>query len=133
MSCQAAWFVTYLRNTTEPTDTPPRPTQQTGRNIFLGTLSKREMVGQCRVTIKGRDGHQAAMDPYRRMAGRNYRHLTDPTMQNRSHPPRRPVNTHLENCTPQSGKMRSPFLGLLLQPHLKAGLLHNTAANLILN
>lgn len=52
------------------------------RNIFLRTLSKREMVGQCRVTIKGRDGHQAAMDPYGRMTGRNYGHLTDPTMQN---------------------------------------------------
>lgn len=44
------------------------------RNIFLKTLSKREMVGQCQVTIKGRDGHQAAMDPHRRMAGRNYGH-----------------------------------------------------------
>lgn len=122
-----------VRNTTEPTDIPPRPTQQTGTNIFLGTLSKREMVGQCQVTIKGRDGHQAAMDPYRRMAGRNYGHLTDPMMQNRSHPPMRPFNTHLESCIAQSMRMRSPFPGLLLQPHLKAGLLHNISENLILN
>lgn len=71
-------------------------TANRNRNIFLRTLSKQEMVGQCQVTIKGRDGHQAAMDPYRRMTGRNYRHLTDPTMQNRSHPLMRHFNTHLE-------------------------------------
>lgn len=102
------------------------------RDIFLGTLSKREMVGQCQVTIKGRDGHQAAMDPYRGgQAGTM--DTTDPTMQNRSHPLMRHFNTHLEGCTAQSMRMRSPLPGLLLQPHLKAGLLHNVAENLILN
>lgn len=101
------------------------------RNIFLKTLSKWEMVGQ--VTIKGRDGHQAAMDPHRRMAGRNYGHWTDPTMRNLSHPLMCHFNTHLESCTAQSVRMRSPFPGLLLQPHLKAGLLHNMDENVILN
>lgn len=58
---------------------------------------------------------------------------TDPTMQNQSHPLMRHFNTHLEGCTAQSVRMRSPLLGLLLQPRLKAGLLHNVAENLILN